>query len=173
VLSAVAFLEGVVNSSWQDAADNKTTAFTDGIPQQALTEMGASWGGTKRFERKPLLDRFKLALKLAGRPPIPNGDMYQSVDGLIDLRDHLVHFKPKSRSIDTDDDLERKLKPRITENQQPIGIPWFPNKALGAGAAAWACKSSIDFARTWHQLMGLKHPFDDLYITSTGPFEVD
>src|ERR1700736_3786417 len=76
VLSAVAFLEGVVNSSWQDAADNKSTAFTKGIPNQAITEMRASWGGTRRYERKPLLDRFKRALKLAGRQPMPNDETY-------------------------------------------------------------------------------------------------
>lgn len=55
---------------------------------------------------------------------------------------------------------------------QPFGHPWFPNKALGAGCADWACETSITFARTWHQRMGLTHDFDELYLTSL-PVDID
>ena len=55
---------------------------------------------------------------------------------------------------------------------QQFGHPWFPNKALGAGCAGWACETSITFARTWHQRMGLTHDFDELYLTSL-PVDID
>ncbi|SPM33098.1 hypothetical protein MRAB57_901, partial [Mycobacterium rhizamassiliense] len=173
VLSATAFLEGVVNSTWQDAYDSKESPHTNGIPGEALAEIAASWEGNENYSKKPLLTRFKQALKLANRDPMPGDVTHESIKTLVEIRDYVVHCRPRSRQVNVDDDLQRRLKPKIKENKLPIGSPWFPNKALGAGAAEWACKSSIDFARTWHQLIGLTHPFDDLYITSTGPFEVE
>jgi hypothetical protein len=62
---------------------------------------------------------------------------------------------------------------RERENQQPIGEPWFPNKALGAACADWACSSVITFARDWHGRMGLTFDFDERYLMPSEPFEVD
>jgi hypothetical protein len=175
-LSSVAFLEGVVNASWQDAFDEKSTVYTDGIPESALATMRELWRGTEQYEWKALLEKSQAALELAGSERMPNRDPYQSVKVLIRLRNALVHFKPETRRPDTDADLEQRLKTKITkrrENQAPIGHPWFPNKALGAGTAQWACDSCIEFARQWHQSMGLTYDFDDLYLNSTGAFEVE
>jgi hypothetical protein len=44
--------------------------------------------------------------------------------------------------------------------------------ALGAGCADWSCETSITFARTWHQTMGLTHDFHELYLTSL-PVDID
>ncbi|UXA05704.1 hypothetical protein KXD96_22790 [Mycobacterium sp. SMC-2] len=172
VLSAVAFLEGLVNSSWQDAADQKSTVYTQGIPQAALTRMRELWPD---YEMRSMLDKFQFGLELVGQQCMPKDrDPYRSVRVLIQVRNALVHFKPHDRRVDTDEKFERQLKSKITthrENQQPIGRPWFPNKALGAGTAEWACESSMAFAREWHTLMGLTYDFEDLYRTSE-PYEV-
>jgi hypothetical protein len=181
VLSAVAFLEAFINAVWQDAADSEPgeqTHYTDGIPDDAMATMRELWNGKDKAERMlSLLSKYQVALVCAGHDRIDEGaEPFQSADVLVDLRDELVHFKPRWYWSDEDDArFVRSLKEKITqrENRQPIGQPWFPNKALGAGCADWACESSIAFAKTWHQRMALTHDFDDTYLTSLPPVEIE
>jgi hypothetical protein len=182
VLSAVAFLEAVVNAVWQDAAEGEPgtrTAYTDGIPDAAVATMRELWNGKENAERMlSLLSKFQVALVCAGYQPMDKGaEPYQSADVLNGLRNALVHFKPRWWHEDGTDEarfvtsLRHKLMGR--ENRQPIADPWFPYKALGAGCADWACSSVIAFARDWHGRMGLTSDFDQLYLLPAEPFEVD
>lgn len=167
VLSAVAFLEAMVNAVWQDAADQHINRL-DGIPENAITAMGQLWTGKEKAERMmTLLGKFQLALVLAGRDRMPDGaEPFQSARVLIELRNALVHFKPEWHASDTDVKLVQTLKSKITEDLQfPRAIqPWFPNKVLGAGTARWACDSVIAFAKDWHERMGIANDFNALYI---------
>jgi hypothetical protein len=180
----VAFLEAFINAVWQDAADSdpgEHTPLTDGIPDDAMATMRELWTGKEQAERMmSVLSKYQVALVCAGHDRInQNAEPFQSADVLVDLRNELVHFKPRSHWTDEDEDdarFVRRLKSKITrqrENRQPIGAPWFPNKALGAGCADWACESSIAFAKTWHQSMGLTHDFDATYLTSLPSVEID
>jgi|SRR5271165_1086766 len=169
VFSAVAFLEAFINATWQDAAHREHTAYTNGIPEGALATMGELWNGKDQAERMlSLLSKFQVALVCAGYERMDEGaEPFQSADVIVDLRNVLVHFKPQWHWSNEDLKFERRLKSLIrpeSENRQPIGYPWFPNKALGAGCADWACKTSIDFARTWHDRIGLASDFDELYL---------
>ncbi len=181
VFSAVAFLEAFINAPWQDAAHSKRgeyTAYTGGIPDDALAIMRELWIGKEQAERMlSLLSKFQVALVCAGHERINEGaEPFQSAYVLQDLRDFIVHFKPETHWTDEDIKFVRKLRRKITaerENRQPIGHPWFPNKALGAGCADWACKTSIDFARTWHDRIGLASDFDELYLTSLPSVKIE
>lgn len=180
VLSSVAFLEAFINASWQDAADKKPgthTAFTEGIPDDALATMRELWIGRDGAERMlSLQSKFQVALTCAGRERLDDGaEPLQSAGLLIELRNVLTHFKPQWHWSDGEAKFVRKLKGVLQsrENRQPVGNPWFPNKALGAGCADWACKTSIDFARAWHDRIGLTSDFDYLYLTSLPPVEID
>jgi hypothetical protein len=174
----VAFLEAFINAVWQDAADSepgKHTHYTDGISDDAMATMRELWTGKEDAERiVSLLGKYQVALVCAGHQRMDPGDEpFQSGDVLVKLRNVLVHFKPQWHWTDDDLKFVRRLKDKITrelENRQPIGQPWFPNKALGAGCADWACESSIAFARTWHESMGLTHDFDATYLTSVPPW---
>jgi hypothetical protein len=181
VLSAVAFLEAFINAIWQDAADSepgKHIHYTDGISDDAMATMRELWTGKEDAERMlSLLGKYQIALVCAGHQRMDPGDEpFQSGDVLLKLRNVLVHFKPQWHWTDDDLKFVRRLKDKITrerENRQPIGQPWFPNKALGAGCADWACESSIAFAKAWHQSMGLTHDFDATHLTSLPPVETD
>lgn len=180
-LSAVAFLEAIVNEVWQDAADSKPgehTPYTEGIPDNAVATMRELWNGKENAERMlSLLSKFQVALVCAGHDRMDKGaEPYQSVDVLVDLRNELVHFKPQWWHDDGRDEAKfvKRLRDRLAgrENRQPIGEPWFPNKVLGAGCADWACSSVIGFAREWHGRMGLTFDFDQRYLLPSEPFEV-
>ncbi|HXO51083.1 MAG TPA: hypothetical protein VN888_08655 [Mycobacterium sp.] len=174
----MAFLEAFINAIWQDAADvepGEHTYYTDELPNVAMATMRELWKDERMLS---LLSKFQEALVCAGHERMVAGaEPFQSADVLVDLRNELVHFKPRWHWTDEDDaKFVRGLKSKITpqrENRQPIGHPWFPNKALGAGCADWACESSIAFARKWHQSMGLTHDFDNTYLPSSPPVEID
>jgi hypothetical protein len=181
VLSAVAFLEAIVNEVWQDAADSgpgQHRFHGDRIPENALATMRELWNGKENAERAmSTLSKFQIALVCAGHDRMDRGtEPYQSVDVLIDLRNALGHFKPQWWHDDGTGTanyiaaLRDKLKGR--ENRQPIGNPWYPNKVLGAGCADWACDSAIAFARDWYGRMGLTE-FDGRYVMPSEPVEVD
>lgn len=181
VLSAVAFLEAMVNEIWQDAADSQPgqrTSHTQGISDPALTIMRELWTGKEHAERAmSTLSKYQLALVCAGQDRIIKGkEPYQSVDVLIDLRNELGHFKPRWWHGDGTDEarylasLRDKLAGR--ENRQPIGNPWYPHKVLGAGCADWACNSAIDFTREWHSRIGLTYDFDECYMLPFEPVEI-
>lgn len=175
VLSAVAFLEAFVNAVWQDMADvtpGEHSHYTHGIPDAGMTIMRELWTGREQAERAmSLLGKFQLALVCCGCGRMDRGaEPYQSADALITLRNALVHFKPVWWHSDADDArFVRTLRDKITterENRQAIGEPWFPNKAMGAGAADWACNTVITFTREWHAQMNLAHDFEATYIAN-------
>jgi hypothetical protein len=181
VLSAVAFLEAIVNEVWQDAADSEPgelTPYTQGIPDTAIATMRELWNGKQDSERMlSLLSKFQVALVCAGHDRMDKGtEPYQSAAVLVDLRNALVHFKPRWWHDDGRDEAKfiRSLRDKLAgrENRQSIGEPWFPNKVLGAGCADWASNSVIAFARDWHGRMGLAFDFDQRYLLPSEPFEV-
>jgi hypothetical protein len=176
VLSAVAFLEAFINAVWQDAADatpGEHSDYTQGIPDTAMAVLRELWTGREKAERAmSLLGKYQLALVCCGYDRMDAGaEPYQSADVLATLRNELVHFKPTWwHSSGDEKGFVQKLRYKITterENQQAIGDPWYPNKAMGAGTADWACDTAIAFAREWHARMKLAHDFEATYIANT------
>ena len=99
-----------------------------------------------------ILDKYQLALLAANAPKIDPGlTVYQSAKDVIDIRNALVHFSPETQFDHSQIALEKRLrgKNKFTENQQDVGSPWYPNKALGAGLAAWACESVTAVVAQW------------------------
>jgi hypothetical protein len=175
VLSSVAFLEAFINSVWQDAADEHTSYLTAGIPDTALAAMRELWNGKANVKRRSMLGKFQVALASADHDKMPeDAEPYQSVSVLVTLRNALVHFKPEWHGGDTDVELVRTLRTKITtEREFPRKVqPWFPAKVLGAGTASWACDSVLAFAKDWHQRMGMPYDFDQFFIV-TDPFDED
>ena len=100
VLSAVAFLEAFINAIWQDAAESEPgnhTRLNHGIPDDAIAIMRELWTGKDDAERMlSPLGKFQVALVCAGHERMDQGaEPFQSADVLVELRNHLVHFKPQ------------------------------------------------------------------------------
>lgn len=163
VFSSVAFLEALVNEVLQDAAnglDGQIGPRAVGIADPAAKLLGGLWENGQAFERASIEDKYQVALLGVGAEKFKRDhNPLRPVLYLIKLRNALVHFKPETLDSEAEHVLERKLKPLIRENQQPIGIPWFPNKLLGAGLADWACTSASNFADEWATRVGLTHSF--------------
>lgn len=165
VLAATAFLEALVNQVWQDAADtppDETNTRLAGLSDDAVGRLRELWQG-ENFERSVQpLDKYRVALVCADKPPLDKGrDLYRDVQSAIRLRNALVHFKPQLQWHDEEHQLEKQLKNKFVENQLPLGDPWYPNKALGAGCAEWAWTKCRDFTDEWWKQMGLECDYLD------------
>ncbi|GAA1806100.1 hypothetical protein [Actinomadura chokoriensis] len=149
VLSAVTFLEALVNEVFQDAADAHPGRLgsLDGRSQGIMKEFwDASEGGSRYVG---VLEKYQMALLLAGKAKFDRGsDPYQDASMLIYLRNRLVHFRPQTVTHGEEMNEEKRLRGRFVENPLMVnmGNPWFPFKCMGAGCAEWAWKSSLALA---------------------------
>lgn len=168
VFAAVAFMEGTINQLFQDAHDNNL-GYLKGLDPRAIQAMAAMWGhGVPRTARYRVLEKFEIALTLAGKPQLPSGSAAVDAAALITLRNALIHYEPewiKADSIraagDKPHKLEGRLRGRFTENPLTSkGSPFYPDKALGHGCAEWAVNTALAYSDAAHAALGLKPIYD-------------
>lgn len=147
ITMSVSFLEAMVNEVFADAADHhgiqKDGALAP-LSERTRELMGTWWGLTgEGWER--LLQKCQLLLLFAGQPRLAaNVQPYQDAVLLLDLRNVIVHYRPETVSVsDAPHRLAKRLRGKFPDN--PLTYPsvaWWPDHALGAGCAAWACKTA-------------------------------
>jgi len=166
VLTAVAFLEALVNETFQDAADITygTNSRIGPLSEQCRALMGEFWTASKEGERYiGVLDKYQMALLFAQKERFDKGaNPYQNADYLIFLRNKLVHFRPAWHERGGPDEVEKKLASRFKPSALLTGTgnPWFPGKALGAGGAEWACASASSLADAWTERLGIPRTYE-------------
>ncbi|WP_068016779.1 hypothetical protein [Nocardia mexicana] len=162
VTSSVLFLEALVNETFQDAYDDGHGASRISVlSASAVAKMQGAWQVAEYQLRT--LEKFQLALDFASKPRLDEGAWpFQTTNTMVKLRNLLIHPKPQWDNLDNGDKFLRTLKTAqgFMENQQPLGTPWFPNKALGAGCAGWACDTSKTFANEWLDRLGLSRTYE-------------
>ena len=160
-----AFLESLVNDIYSEAADPFMVANSPRMKPLApsvIAGLAAEWNATEAANKfKPVLDKFSMALKIAGAPRFDRGAKpYQPTADLVELRNRLVHFKPGWETSRAPAEMAVRLGNKIPENRQPIGLPWFPNRCLGSGCAAWACETVQAFANEWLDRMNIPRTYE-------------
>ena len=163
VVLAVAFLEATINELFVDAADPVPSVF-EGLIGERAAALRAPWQqeGAQRVE---VLEKYRMAFDVLRMTPMSSGDgVWQDVQALIDLRNALVHFEPitqVTRSAQNHKDrhpLESALKGRFPENRlfSETANPFYPDRCLGHGCAAWAVDRSQTFATKFFSLIGIR-----------------
>jgi hypothetical protein len=162
VLSAVVFLEALVNETFQDAADGNASRIVP-LDHRCIERMGEFWNDPEapgQYART--LDKFQKALLLADRPQLDAGAApYQDAKLLIGIRNRLVHFRPAWMTAGEESKEEAQLKGKFVQNALMAGMgnPWFPDKCLGAGCAQWSWKTSLALADEWTKRLGIPRPY--------------
>ena len=160
VLCAAVFLEGFVNELFCDIADKPHgTVRTKGLSAEAFDAMRWAWRGGA--ERSSALDKYQLALECAQQPRFVKAERpFLDAALLVRLRNEIVHYKSVSHNAVELSDLHDRLRERITDNRQPLaGNFWFPDRALSAGCAEWACTTVEALADQWQKRLGLEHDY--------------
>lgn len=147
IIASVAFLEAVVNELFQDAADERAgpDAFITPLSEDCRRLMAALWRSTREGFRLGPIERYEMLLAFAGAPSLNRGgQVYEDAKAAIALRDKLVHFRPEDQSAEDEAHaMERRLRGKFPENalMARAGNAWWPDHALGQGAAVWTHRS--------------------------------
>ena len=162
VLSAVVFLEALVNETFQDAADGHPSRIAP-LDHRCIRLMGEFWNASEAGGRYVgILDKYQMALLFADLPRLdPGASPYQDAKLLIGIRNRLVHFRPVFKTAGEETKEETQLKGKFAENALMAGSrnPWFPDKCLGAGCAQWSAKTSLILADEWTNRLGIPRPY--------------
>jgi hypothetical protein len=160
IFFAAAFLEALVNEVILDLVDQKgPTSRTAGLLHSAIPTFRQLW---RRERRLGILGKYQQALSAVGKPQYDERrDPAKSVLLVVELRNHFVHHQPEWQDVNAEHHFEVALRRAgVAPNQQPLGAPWFTNKALGAGLADWSCDVTTRLANSWWRRMGLRGRFD-------------
>lgn len=145
VLSATAFLEASINDLYREMKQARGNGSRP-LNRRAVSLIPKFWPD---IERTPILHRYQVALLLADAERFnENRSPFREADGLLRLRDALVHHK-----TEFDDRrarvqrLEHWLRTAFEPNAlAPGGDVWFPDLCLGAGCAEWAVRTAEAFS---------------------------
>ncbi|MFI6741615.1 hypothetical protein ACIBI9_52620 [Nonomuraea sp. NPDC050451] len=162
VISAISesafFLEAAINEVFQDARDGHHS-YVGSLDGSVLSAMAPVWDATDNGYLD-VLKKYDLALRLAGRESLdPGTKIPENARLLVQLRNYLVHYRPEFVSIDMTHRFGKALESsnRFAQNElmKGSGNPWFPDRALGAGCAAWAWRSARALTDEFAARMGL------------------
>lgn len=143
VLSAAAALEALINEFF--IAPNCAL-------RPKIDDFEVSFWGEKGVERKPILEKYKLALSMLGVQPMdPNAQYYKDAWALIELRNSLIHYKPT-----WDPDRQKKIDlVRVLSGRYKLS-PFLDSRAdfltmqsMSSGCAVWAVNSVFEFIRVF------------------------
>ena len=145
VFAAAAFLEASINELYLEVQGHIANG-AGGGRQRVLAVPAHFWSSVGR---PPILHKYQLALVVADAEPFDEArSPFREADGLIALRDALVHGRFEWRdSHGRRQNLERRLRGKFPHSAFAIeGDPEFPDRMLGAGCAMWAVKIAEKFS---------------------------
>jgi hypothetical protein len=174
VLSTVSFLESTVNELYADAADD-AYFFADEKNEALLKTIGEKWRNGKNFDRAPMISKYQKILAIAGKLPFDENDpAFANVRTLIEIRNHLMHYKRewvviRERGVaatdeeTTADKFEKILRKKFATNPLAAkNLPFFPDKCLGHGCAEWTILNSIIFTDEFFRRLDLPAPYEGI-----------
>ena len=182
VLASVAFLEAAINELFYASSDSELGH--DGLDADFKQRLSALWM-VETFRRGArLLEKYQVALQLAGRTPFQKGTSpYQEAKLLVNLRNALVHFVPTTVPIKGKpgveiplDEFGKQLQGKFPENpwkaKHPLvstGLhsekatwPFFPEGCLGSGCAFWGAQTALAFADKFFNILKLRWYYEHL-----------
>jgi hypothetical protein len=154
VISAASYLEAAINELYLEAIDRNVNTFPTERSRLAKL-MAQVW---RDVGQMAVLTKYQAALTLGDAAPYPKGENpYQAADGLLRLRNALVHYKPEwDTELEEHRKLEERLAKRFKESRlSSPGQSFFPHRCLGHGCAAWAVTTAVGFYRDFRHRLEL------------------
>jgi hypothetical protein len=154
VLAAAAFLEASINELYLEVQDHVVNGGPEGR-RRVLAVPAHFWS---QAAHPPILHKYQLALVVADAEPFDEGrSPFRDADGLIALRDALVHGRPEWRDAHgRRQNLARRLRAKFPHNALASEAdPEFPDRLLGGGCASWAVRVAEKFSNDFCQRMAI------------------
>jgi len=164
VTTAAAALEAMINEAFADATETDGSCI-QGLTPEVRSKLASMWAIPK-MAGLPILDKFDVAHLLATGKHLDRSDhRWRNASWVVRLRNDFVHFEPRwqehgPRAVAEQDKVERALKGLFPENALTgTGNPYFPDKLLGYGCAAWSVNSVLEFSDSFWTGIGLIPPY--------------
>jgi hypothetical protein len=162
VVLASAALEAYVNEIFADRAEHFSAR------DHALLNL--LW---TEYERKGVLDKFDLALRLRTGTVLDRGTTsVRAVDRLIRLRNALTHFKPEWFDEPAEHEkLSQKLEGYVGRSPWLPNEPLFPRAWATCSTTSWAVSTVLDFIACFSVASGIPDrvaKFRDRLTTTSG-----
>jgi hypothetical protein len=149
LMSSAASLEALINEFF---------IAHDGKLRSQLTDFEEDFWGKNGIERKPILEKYKLALEMLGSTKFDeHNSPFRDAWALIELRNALVHYKPT-----WDPDRQRKVQLiEVLEGCFPLspfpdgGADFVSMKCMSAGCCKWSVATTLSFMRKFHERANL------------------
>ncbi|HEX6316984.1 MAG TPA: hypothetical protein VFZ73_19060 [Gemmatimonadaceae bacterium] len=153
VFGAAAFLESSINELYREVQEH----IPEGGPalQRPLQAAPHLWSDGSG---PPILQKYQFALVVADAEPFDESRApFRDAEGLIALRDALVHGRAEARTPHgRRQNLERRLRAKFKRNALAReDAPSFPDQLLGAGCALWAVRVAEKFSNEFCQRMAI------------------
>lgn len=164
IFSSIAFLEATINEFFDDVIDGPEEHLK-ALNSEEKTILGETWKKDLfQMARLPMINKFQIALMLMKRGLLnPGAYPVQDVQLLVDIRNDLIHWKPKTESIspvDSTKEREDRCRGRFNFNSLLPNNAFFPGRCLGHGCAEWAVKASIAMVDLFWSKFGMKPRYD-------------
>ena len=162
IFNSVTFLEATINELFKDIADNDLQhrdIYFRNIEEAATVTLKEKWE-SDQFDRKVgTLRKYQTFLKLSNSKVFnKKSKPFQEAQTLIDLRNNLIHYKPKWVVHSEEHELEKKLRGKFQENQLSLKEAFFPDGCLGQGCANWAVETSLAFTDEFYNRIQVDNP---------------
>lgn len=116
---------------------------------------------------QPTTERFSLILRLLKIPDFDYGiKLCQDVSLLVEIRNALVHYKPKAVYPFDSEKLLAKLKPKNLALSPFPGAQsiYFPNACLSASLGDWCVRSTFSFLDAFYAKLGAGNPIESARV---------
>jgi hypothetical protein len=164
ILSSVAAIEAHINETFVDADTH--------FPEVEKTLRNEIWNVV---EQKEILEKYQWAMVLKGKPRLDrSSSAFQHAVSLIKLRNAIVHFKPEWYDEQkVHKKIEDRLKGKFRLSPFISSGPFFPQKCMSHGCAAWSVNAALAFEDAFSKESGLPANFDQFKSQfSTTPLTV-
>jgi len=171
IFTAIAFLEARINEFFADAGEKYSENPLDSDTKKLL----AKWESISKDYRIKMMDKFDIALMVAGKPIFNRGEKpAQDVALVVRLRNILTHYEPEWINDIT------KALPMVATKKKPIKslLGKFPisplmdeknpYKFLNYACAQWAVASSLAYSDEFYARLGKPAPYEHIrkYLTT-------
>jgi hypothetical protein len=169
ITSSAAALEAMINEAFADASESEGSCVATLSPD-ARQRLATLWK-MPHTSGYPILDKFDVAhLLINGCGLDRSHHRWCNAKSIVSLRNTFVHFEPSWQehrlrgSTDPQEDVhkfEKALSGKFVENSL-VGAanPFYPDRLLGHGCAAWSVVSAIEFADHFWQSIGVAPSYE-------------
>ncbi len=159
ILLSIGFVEAAVNELYRDAAE-KEGQYISKLDEAVVHRLARVTPELEK-RRARLDEKLDLALTLADAPALDPGEPPRQDFFLAKLvRNDLVHPLPETGSGTAEQGLSKKRQAQLeARGFSPCpfaaeGNPYYPDKCIGYGCAAWVLRSSVALADEFFARLG-------------------